>query len=76
MYVKAENIRMYVKERNIRLCVEDRNMRMYVKAGNIRMYVEEWNICVLTIGIFFPSLRCPSSRLRIVAIRKVRVAAF
>ena len=51
-------------------------MRMYVKAGNIRMNVEEWNLCVSTIGIFFPSLRCPSSRLRIVAIRKVRVAAF
>ena len=67
---------MLKKGTYVRMYVEDGNMRMYVKVGNIRMNVEEWNLCVLTIGIFFPSLRCPSSRLRIVAIRKVRVAAF
>ena len=67
---------MLKKGTYVRMYVEDGNMRMYVKVGNIRMNVEEWNLCVSTIGIFFPSLRCHSSRLRTVAIRKVCVAAF
>ena len=74
---------MCVKERTIRLCVEDRNIIYVCYEWNICVLkkglyacVLKMEICVLTIVIFFPSLRCPSSRLRIVAIRKVRVAAF